>query len=129
MKENENFTITNLTKGRLPSLPFTQIKEKALGKDFVVSLVFAPASKTKKMNLIYREKDKTPNVLSFPLSKNEGEIFITPTEAKKQAKKFGRSYENFLQFLFIHGLIHLNGLDHGDEMEKEEKRVRKEFGI
>ena len=129
MKENENFTITNLTKGRLPSLPFTQIKEKALGKDFVVSLVFAPASKTKKMNLIYREKDKTPNVLSFPLSKNEGEIFITPTEAKKQAKKFGRSYENFLQFLFIHGLIHLNRLDHGDEMEKEEKRVRKEFGI
>ena len=36
---------------------------------------------------------------------------------KIEAKKFGRDYENFFGFLFIHGLVHLKGFDHGSTME------------
>ena len=100
-----------------------------MGEKFSVSLVFAGPQKTKSLNLIYRNKNKIPNILSFNISKNKGEIFITPSVAKKEAKLHSQSYENFLQYLFIHGFIHLTGLDHGEEMEKTELKIRKKFGI
>jgi ssRNA-specific RNase YbeY (16S rRNA maturation enzyme) len=43
--------------------------------------------------------------------------------------EFDRTYENFLVFLFIHGLVHLKGYDHGDKMEKVEIKFRKKFNI
>jgi ssRNA-specific RNase YbeY (16S rRNA maturation enzyme) len=48
---------------------------------------------------------------------------------KLEAKKFDREYENFLGFLFIHGLVHLKGYDHGSTMESIEIQFRKQFGI
>ena len=48
---------------------------------------------------------------------------------KLEAKKFERTYENFLAFLFIHALVHLKGMDHGSTMESMEARYRKKFGI
>lgn len=129
MKETLNFSITNTTKGKLPSLPFVQIKEAVLGKKYSVSLVFISEKKSKKLNLIHREKNKVANVLSFPLGENEGEIFITPAKAKIEAEKYNQTYSNFLQFLFIHGLTHLKGFDHGEKMENFEKKIRKMFDV
>jgi rRNA maturation RNase YbeY len=63
------------------------------------------------------------------MDENEGEIFINIEETKKEAKKFGRNFENFLAFLFIHGLVHLTGLDHGKKMESMEVKYRKYFNI
>jgi probable rRNA maturation factor len=63
-----------------------------------------------------------------------GEIFINPEKARSNAKEFDRSFENYLKFLFVHGLMHLKGHDHEDdmhaeEMEKEEEKIRKAFKI
>lgn len=74
-----------------------------------------------------RGKDKSANVLSLPLSKNEGEIYIDLTEARKQAPLYKRDFKNFVTFLFIHALFHLKGLSHGSRMESEEKKVRRKF--
>jgi len=108
---------------------FDQIKEAVLGSKYELSLVFTTPAKIKKLNLIYRNINKPTDILSFPLSKTTGEIFICKSEAKKEMKKFDRSYENFLSFLFIHGLVHLKGYDHGVKMEKMEERFRKMFNI
>lgn len=35
----------------------------------------------------------------------------------------------YLAFLFIHGLLHLRGMDHGDTMEDEERRIMQQFGL
>jgi ssRNA-specific RNase YbeY (16S rRNA maturation enzyme) len=43
--------------------------------------------------------------------------------------EFGRTYDNFVSFLFVHGLVHLKGYDHGDKMEKMEIKFRKIFKI
>ena len=121
--------IINKTKGRLPSLPFELIKKTVLGKNYELSLVFTTASKMLELNKTYRNLNEPTDILSFPLSKTSGEIFICPSETKKMMAEFDRTYENFLAFLFIHGLVHLKGYDHGDKMEKVEIKFRKKFKI
>jgi probable rRNA maturation factor len=108
---------------------FDQIKQAVLGSKYDLSLVFVTAKKIQNLNKAYRNINKPTDILSFPLSKTSGEIFICLTETKKIAKEFERSYENFLVFLFIHGCVHLKGFDHGPKMEKVEEKYRKEFGI
>ena len=108
---------------------FEMIKQAILGRKYELSLVFITPKKIQSLNKIYRNINKPTDILSFPLSKTSGEIFICKSEAKKMAKDFGRPYENFLAFLFIHGLVHLKGYDHGDKMEKVEIKFRKKFKI
>jgi probable rRNA maturation factor len=124
-----NLEITNKSKGRLPSLPFELIKNTILGEKYELSLVFTTSKEMLKLNKIYRNIEKPTDILSFPLSKNNGEMFICPSETRKMMAEFGRTYENFLAFLFIHGLVHLKGYDHGDKMEKIEEKFRKKFKI
>lgn len=126
---SETFSITNKTKSTLPSVPFGKIKDSALGKDYNLSLVFIGERRSRKLNCGYREKDKSTNVLSFTLDKKTGEIFITPAVVKRQTKKFERNFQNLVTFLFIHGLMHLKGMDHGSTMERAEQKLRKQFGI
>lgn len=126
---NECFSITNTTKSTLPRVSFDKIKVAALGKKYSLSLVFIGETRSKFLNNTYRGKNKPTNVLSFSVEKNIGEIFITPAVVKKQLKQFGRKYDNLVAFLFIHGLMHLKGMEHGDRMEKAEVILRKKFGI
>ena len=110
-------------------LAFKKIANKVLGKKYSLSFSFTSSVKIKKLNLIYRGKNCATDILSFPLSKNEGEIFICKSEARKEAKKFGRTHENFLKFLFIHGCVHLKGFDHSATMEGIETKLRKQFRV
>jgi probable rRNA maturation factor len=109
---DSTFLVTNKTKRPLPRGPFLKIKNKALGKSYDLSLVFVGNALSHKLNLSYRGKDKPTNVLSFPLSKTSGEIFIDLSLAKKE-----------VVFLFIHGVLHLKGMQHGATMEREEKKL------
>ncbi|MBT3282626.1 rRNA maturation RNase YbeY [bacterium] len=127
MKKSDNFSITNKTKSKPKSLLFVRIKNDVLGKDFELSLVFIGSTKSRAFNKEYRKKDKPTNILTFPLSKTEGEIFITPEVAKRDAKKFDMKENDFIVYLFIHGLLHLNGLKHGDKMDKEEEKLKKKY--
>lgn len=123
------FTLTNKTKAQIPNLPFRAIKEASLGKDYSLTVTFVSPAHIKKLNFQYRNIDEATDILSFPLSKHEGEIYISPTESRKEAKKFDRNYENFMAFLFIHGCVHLKGYDHGGTMERVEVKLRKKFGV
>lgn len=128
MTEN-NFDIKNTTKGKLPRLPFEDIKNEILGKNYELSLVFIGDKLSKKLNKQSRKKDAPTNILSFPLSKTSGEIFINYKLAEKQAKKYERKFSDFVGFLFIHGLIHLKGFEHSSKMEVQEKKFRKKFNL
>ncbi|MGB8815719.1 MAG: rRNA maturation RNase YbeY [Minisyncoccia bacterium] len=129
MSPEENFLITNKTKGKLPSLPFFEMKEKILGKNYSLCLNFIGVDRIRALNAKYRKINKATDILSFPLSKTEGEIFICPKITKNEAVKFQRKLNNFFSFLFIHGLVHLSGYDHGPKMEILEKKYRNYFHI
>lgn len=82
----------------------------------------------KKLNRIYRGKDRVTDVLSFCFSDADllGEIYISLKRTEIQARRYGESFnEEFLR-LYTHGLLHLAGYDHIKEkdrliMEKKEK--------
>ena len=124
-----SFEFQNNTKSSLPQreLFFVKIKEEILKKDYELSFVLVGDKKYKELNLKYRNGNYIPNVLSFPIDKNAGEIFINPNQAKKECTKFDMTYKNFLAYLFIHGCLHLKGLDHGKKMDSLEDKYLKAF--
>lgn len=125
----KNFQLTQFTKGKLPSLPFVRIKDAVLGKDYNLSLVFVGKMRARKLNLLWRNKNYPTDILSFPLTKKSGEIFICPPIVEQKAPGWNRPTKNFLAFLLIHGLCHLKGFAHGSRMEAQEIKFRNKFGI
>lgn len=123
-----NFSLNSTVKS-YPDFPYQTIKEAILGKQYSLSLAFIGTKRAQKLNTTYRQKTYVPNVLSFPLDEKCGEIFICPEISYKEAWEFNLSKEGYVAFLFIHGLLHLKGFDHGDKMEELERRYVKKFSI
>lgn len=122
-QEQTNLTIIR-KRGPLPSVPYLQIKEKILPKKYNLTIIFCTPEESKFRNKTYRDKDYPTNILSFPLSETEGEIYISLSTARTDAKKFDMSYQRFLHLLIVHGCLHLKGHAHGSTMEVlEEKYV------
>ncbi len=131
VKKN-NFKIFNKTKANpsiIDELAFANMKSAALGNEYELNLVIVGKDEIRKLNKSYRNIDEATDILSFPISRKEGEIFLCPEIALKEAPHFGRNYDNFIKYLFIHGLVHLKGFKHSSRMENEEEKIRNKFGI
>ncbi len=116
--------------GSVPPLPYKEIKEKILGKNFNLNLIFCTPKLSQELNQKYRSKDYPTNILSFPLSDDEGEIYIQLSVARGGAKEHNMSYNEFIHLLFIHGCLHLLNHEHGEEMEKlEDKYMRMYYNV
>ena len=124
-----NFSIAQTTRSVYPKHPYETIKNDILGKNYTLSLTFVGECRAQKLNQTYRQKDYVPNVLSFPLDKNNGEIFIAPAVAKRQAKNFDLSVSGYIGYLFIHACLHLKGHKHGATMESTEKRYLNKYRL
>jgi probable rRNA maturation factor len=102
-----------------------------------------------RLNETYRKKKGTTDVLSFPAEERRrpthlrqrlkkvrdaqlGDIAISPLMAKRHAQMYGRTLNEEIQILILHGMLHLLGYDHetdGGEMERVEMRLRRRLGI
>jgi rRNA maturation RNase YbeY len=105
-----------------PRLPYQKMKEDILGASYELSLVFVGKDKARSLNIEHRHKDYVPNVLSFPIEQGIGEIFICSEEAAREAASFDMTRTGYIGYLFIHGLLHLKGYDHGRTMDAFEKK-------
>ncbi len=104
-------------------------------KQFEVNVNVCDDETIQELNKTYRNKDKTTDVLSFPVHEdfrntgNElfepevclGDIYINYYVAQEQAKKFDLSFEEEFLHLFVHGVLHLCGYDHEISVAEEEK--------
>ncbi|MBL8204587.1 MAG: rRNA maturation RNase YbeY [Blastocatellia bacterium] len=96
----------------------------------------------RQLNRDYRNLDKPTDVLAFAyherMSDNEpdhnpgflGDVIISVETAARYAHEQGISFETEINWLVIHGLLHLAGYDHeidNGEMRRLERRLRKEF--
>lgn len=126
VKEYKNLFIER-KGGSIPELPFLNIKNIILNNKYNLNVIFCSPLLSKKLNYQYRNKDYPTNILSFPLSDIEGEIYIQLGTARKDAKKHNMSYNKFIHLLFIHGCLHLIHHDHGEEMEKLEDLYIEKF--
>lgn len=120
---------TTTIRGRVPRIPFEEMARQVLGPSYQLSLVICGDSLARRINIEYRQKSYFPNVLSFPLSKTEGEIFLNVRKAEREARLGGIAAQKRIALLFVHGLYHLKGLDHSDEMERLEQKTLARFGL
>jgi probable rRNA maturation factor len=108
----------------------------------------------KRWNRAYRGKNRPTDVLSFPAdgpfpqtavprsriasqprSKSNtylGDIAIAPAVARNNARRFGRTFDQEMRILILHGALHVMGYDHetdSGEMDRYENRLRHELGL
>lgn len=120
--------LANTTHGNPPRVPFCAIKDEVLGKQYELSVVFVGDTRSRTLNLAHLKKDKPASVLSFPLEKGVGEIYLCLPLLKRRKKRYGDSYRDSVAHHFIHGLLHLKGMEHGSTMETREKQLCKKYG-
>ncbi len=101
-----------------------------VGKGEMTCLVSDDAE-LQRLNKQFRGKDYATDVLSFP-EDGGGEIAISFDRATAQAAEMGHSVDEELRILMLHGVLHLNGLDHETdkgEMRRTEECWRKKLGL
>lgn len=106
---------------------FPRLKNEILGNKYSLSIAYISERKSQELNKKYRKKNKPTNVLAFPLDKTSGEILLCKPVIRREAKNFDRTFEEFLGFLIIHGMLHLKGYDHGRIMERLESKYDKKY--
>lgn len=114
-----------------------------------VSVSFVSNSEIRSLNKTYRNKDSVTDVLSFPLTGEDGtreinaetgfvqlgDVVISIETALRQAEIYGHSLTREIGFLTVHSMLHLLGYDHEtsplDEriMREKEEAVLEKLGI
>ena len=120
-----------------------------------MSLVLADDALVQTLNRDYRDKDKPTNVLSFALlddlddtdestddvlARDQGmpiligDVILAFETVQREALEQGKSFEDHLTHLVIHGVLHLLGYDHqsdpdADRMERLETSILARLGI
>lgn len=108
-------------------------------KEVDLSVALVGQGRIRKLNKRYRGKNRATDVLAFgeneiPNStpkipktiKGLGEVIICLREVKKNARRFGSTFEKELGRVLIHGILHLLGYDHEESEEKAQKMKKKE---
>lgn len=77
----------------------------------------------KDLNGRFRGKDQATNVLSFPAGANPhghlGDVALALGTCAAEARAQGKPLADHLQHLVAHGVLHLVGYDHQDDVEAE----------
>ncbi|MDP2909656.1 MAG: rRNA maturation RNase YbeY [bacterium] len=112
-----NIEIRNFTKTKINEQLITGLAKKVLksenGKIEELSIVIVGERRMRSLNKKYRKIDRPTDVLSFGDGVNE--IFICPEKIKKGE----------FEKIFLHGLLHVLGYDHGELMEKKQNKYLK----
>jgi rRNA maturation RNase YbeY len=95
----------------------------------------------RRLNRLYRGKDRTTDVLAFPMRESDnpcrmvlGDVVISVPTAVRQASEAGHPTEDEVAALLVHGVLHLCGYDHekgareAARMRRRERAVLKALG-
>jgi probable rRNA maturation factor len=126
-----------------------------------VTVCLVTNSEIARWNHAYRSKKGATDVLSFPANAEKerqrkhrkprsdgngvassnspassasylGDIAIAPVVARRNARRFGRTFGEEMRILILHGMLHLMGYDHETDtgqMDRREKRLRRGLGL
>lgn len=108
----------------------------ALGADAELTIRFVGEEEGRELNAEYRSKDYATNVLSFSYSVEPlvtGDLVLCWPVVVREAGEQGKSLEEHLAHLIVHGVLHLQGWDHENDedaadMEAQEAGILAELG-
>jgi len=107
-------------------------KYKFLNKKVTFTLLLSNNKNIKKLNKLFRKKNKSTDILSFPLHKKIkiskitylGDIIINYDYLDKPRSQDLKSFKEKVAKIFIHGFLHLLGFDH--KKNKDYSKMLKE---
>jgi probable rRNA maturation factor len=107
-----------------------------------LSISFVDDNAIKQLNNLYLQRDSSTNVLSFSLQEGEygninpdilGDIVISAETAQRDAAIGDLSLSEEIDFLIIHGVLHLLGFNHENTTKSQttimQMKERELFGI
>lgn len=144
-----NLEINNTTNSLVEAEFFEAVAEKTfaqLNYNFLadkivnISIALVSAEEIRKLNKDYRKNDSVTDILSFPeyvsLKKIEnatkkekdkevflGELILCYNDIEEYGKKEGLKLETELANVVAHGILHLIGFEHGEEMFGIQEKV------
>ncbi len=126
---------------------FARALEAEVAKGRAFDCLITGDAELRRLNREFRGKDYATDVLSFPVEPpvcaggvsnrrlqptagktggaTLGDIAISLTRAREQARRLGHSTEDEIRILMLHGLLHLMGMDHENDrgrMARAERR-------
>jgi len=106
-----------------------------------VSIKFLGKEEMQLMNKKFRSADHPTNVLAFPIDNrleletdSLGDIAICHEVVLKEAKEQNKKVTDHMAHIFIHGVLHLLGHDHHQEVQAEtmenlERKILSKIGV
>ena len=103
-------------------------------EDMLVSVVLATDGDVHDLNRQWRAKDAPTNVLSFPMLSREevlrasnhrgdpvmlGDVILAHETCTREAEAKGVSLSDHVSHLLVHGLLHLAGHDHAENLQAD----------
>lgn len=125
------------------------LREEQFPIDTEVSLLLVGEEQIATYNERFMQRPGATDVLAFPVEHlkpgvvpdrrpggpplNIGDVVIAPSIVRAQAEAAGVSFDEELSLLVVHGLLHLLGYDHqddvdADEMEDRERQLLERIG-
>jgi probable rRNA maturation factor len=101
-----------------------------------LAVTFVGDRRMRRLNREYRNKDCSTDVLAFAMRdaptpqasrvtpRPVGDVVISIPTAQRQAREGGRSLDEELTVLLVHGILHLCGYDH-ERSEREARRMQR----
>jgi len=91
-----------------------------------MTLRIVDSEESQTLNMTYRGKDRSTNVLSFPFETPEdiplallGDLIICAPVVEREAAEQNKPLEAHWAHMTVHGTLHLLGYDHIDEQDAE----------
>jgi probable rRNA maturation factor len=109
------------------------------GKKKPTDVLSFPADGLRPKNWRRAVGSKTSRLVSRPAKSNSsnsscylGDIAIAPAVARRNAVRFGRTFDAEMRILILHGVLHLLGYNHETdtgEMDRRETQLRRKLGL
>jgi probable rRNA maturation factor len=108
----------------------------ALARDARITVRYVAEAEGRRLNREFRGKDYATNVLTFVYSSRplEGDIVVCAPVVAREARQQDKAVVAHHAHLLVHGLLHLQGMDHerdpdARKMEGRERRVLASLGF
>lgn len=94
-----------------------------------LSVVLVDANYIRELNRNYLQRDELTDVIAFPLTEAsdeifEGEIYVCVDQVRAQAQAYGVAFEEELERVLVHGVLHFLGYEDKTPEGRREMRSR-----
>lgn len=109
--------------------------------DFDLGILLTTHEGIQEYNKKYREKDAPTDILSFPYhhidagerieptcdeDRNLGDIIICPAYIQEDLERWGKTFQERVDILLVHGICHLLGYDHIKDEDYEVMKLQED---